>query len=124
MPVFFTDRELDIMKVLWLNGSATVAEVRDALPADRAYTTVLTLLRILEEKGHIGHREAGKAFVYYPRVAERVARRSALAKVLDTVFDGSAELLFTHLVGDRRISQTELARLRRLLNDRIGRDDA
>ena len=57
MRISFTDRELDIMAVLWDRGSATVAEVRERLPDDLAYTTVLSVLRTLEEKGHVGHRE-------------------------------------------------------------------
>ena len=63
MPVSFTDRELDVMAVLWERGPSTVAEVRAALEDELAYNTVLTVLRTLEDKGYVGHQEAGRAYV-------------------------------------------------------------
>ena len=72
------DRELDVMAVLWEVGDGTVAEVREKLPADLAYTTVLTILRKLEAKGLVRHKVEGKAHRYYPRVAQKNARRSVL----------------------------------------------
>jgi BlaI family transcriptional regulator, penicillinase repressor len=119
MAAHFTDRELDVMKVLWRHGPATVADVRRQLDDDLAYTTVLTMLRILEEKGHVGHREAGKAHRYFAKVPESAARRSALAKMVDRVFGGSAELLLTHLVADRDLSPDELKRLRSFMDEQI-----
>ena len=121
MAVSFTDRELDVMKVLWANGPATVAEVREHLDDPLAYTTVLTVLRTLEEKGHVGHREEGKAHRYHARVAEQTARRSALARMVDNVFGGSAELLLTQLVADRNLSAAEVARLRALMEQQLKR---
>lgn len=119
MRVSFTDRELDVMVVLWDRGSATVAEVRERLPDDLAYTTVLTVLRTLEEKGHVGHREEGKAHRYFPLVERRIAARSALGRLLDTVFNGSPELLLAQLVSDRDLSDDELKRLRKLMDARV-----
>ena len=119
MSAHFTDRELDVMKVLWRHGPATVADVRRQLDDELAYTTVLTVLRILEEKGHVGHREAGKAHRYFTKVPESAARRSALAKMVDRVFGGSAELLLTHLVADRELSAAELKRLRSFMDEQI-----
>lgn len=119
MRIAFTDRELDVMAVLWEQGSATVAEVRERLRDDLAYTTVLTVLRTLEEKGYVGHREEGKAHRYYPLVEQRAAGRSALSRLIDTVFNGSPELLLTQLVNDRDLSEEELKRLRRLMDDRL-----
>ena len=119
MAAHFTDRELDVMKVLWRHGPATVADVRRELDDDLAYTTVLTMLRILEEKGHVGHREVGKAHRYFAKVPESAARRSALAKLVDRVFGGSAELLLTHLVADRDLSPEELKRLRSFMDEQI-----
>lgn len=113
----FTDRELDVMNVLWTHGASTVAEVRQQLADPLAYTTVLTILRTLEEKGHVSHRGEGKAHRYFARVSEAVARRTALARVLDKVFGGSAEQLLTHLVKDRGLSPAELKRLRALMAD-------
>ena len=121
MAAHFTDRELDVMKVLWALGPATVADVRAHLDVDLAYTTVLTVLRTLEEKGHVGHREEGKAHRYHAKVAERAAQRRALARLLDRVFGGSAELLLTHLVTDRDLSTAELKRLRALMDDHVTR---
>lgn len=122
MRISFTDRELDVMAVLWERGSATVAEVRERLPDDLAYTTVLTVLRTLEEKGHVGHRGEGKAHRYFPLVERRVAGRSALARLIDTVFNGSPELLLTQLVSDRELTDEELKRLRKLMDARLRTD--
>lgn len=115
----FTDRELDVMQVLWRHGPATVAEARRRLPDELAYTTVLTVLRTLEEKGHVGHRGEGKAHRYFAKVAQETARRNALARVLDRVFGGSAELLLTQLVADRNLSAAEVRRLRTLIDSRL-----
>jgi BlaI family transcriptional regulator, penicillinase repressor len=112
----FTDRELDVMAVLWEHGPSTVAEVRSRLDDDLAYTTVLTVLRVLEEKGHIGHEEVGKAHRYFARVKAHTARQTALTRLVDRVFGGSAELLLTHLVSDRKLSAAEVKRLRALLD--------
>ena len=121
MPAHFTDRELDVMKILWRHGPATVAEVRGGLDDDLAYTTVLTVLRTLEEKTFVGHRDEGKAHRYYAKVAEETARRTALARVIDRVFGGSAELLLAQLVADRELSAKELKRLRSLMTASLKR---
>lgn len=123
MPVTFTDRELDVMAVLWDRGSATVAEVRERLSDDLAYTTVLSVLRTLDEKGHVGHRGEGKAHRYFPLVERRVAGRSALARLIDTMFNGSPELLLTQLVSDRDLTEEQIKRLRRLMDARIRGDE-
>jgi predicted transcriptional regulator len=119
MRISFTDRELDVMAILWERGSATVTEVRERLPDELAYTTVLTVLRTLEEKGHVGHRGEGKAHRYFPLVERRVAGRSALARLIDTVFNGSPELLLTQLVTERELTEEQLKRLRRLMDARL-----
>ena len=119
MRISFTDRELDIMAVLWERGTATVTEVRERIPDELAYTTVLSVLRTLEEKGHVGHKEEGKAHRYFPLVERRVAGRSALARLIDTVFNGSPELLLTQLVTERELSEEQLKRLRRLMDARL-----
>ncbi len=122
MRISFTERELDVMAVLWGRGSATVAEVRERLPDDLAYTTVLSVLRTLEEKGHVEHRGEGKAHRYFPLVERRVAGRSALARLIDTVFNGSPELLLTQLVSDRDLSDDQIRKLRRLMDARLRGD--
>jgi predicted transcriptional regulator len=113
----FTDRELDVMRVLWQHGAATVAEVREHLEDPLAYNTVLTVLRTLEEKGHVAHREEGKAYRYFARVTQQTARRSALGRMLNRLFGGSAELLVTHLVEQRDLSPAEVQRLRTLIDE-------
>jgi predicted transcriptional regulator len=113
----FTDRELDIMSVLWQAGSGSVAEVRAALGDSVGYTTVLKLLQILEEKGAVRHESEGRAYRYFPLVAPEDAGDSALTRILDKIFGGSAELLLTQLVADRKVSPEELARMRKVLEE-------
>lgn len=119
MNVTFTDRELDVMAVLWDRGSATVSEARDALADELAYTTVLTVFRTLEQKGHVRHEEEGKAHRYYPCVARERAWTSAVRRIVEKLFDGSHELLLTQLVSDRKLSDGEVRRIRALLDKRI-----
>jgi BlaI family penicillinase repressor len=119
MEIAFTDRELDLMTVLWERGPSTVAEVRDALEDDLAYTTVLTLLRVLEEKGRVGHTEEGRAHRYHPLVERHAAGRSALRRLTRKLFRGSPELLLTQLVEDRGLTGEELRRMRELLDERL-----
>ena len=119
MEIAFTDRELDLMTVLWERGPSTVAEVRDALEDDLAYTTVLTLLRVLEEKGRVGHTEEGRAHRYHPLVERHAAGSSALRRLTRKLFRGSPELLLTQLVEDRGLTGDELRRMRQLLDERL-----
>jgi predicted transcriptional regulator len=121
--VQFTDRELDVMTVLWERGPSTVAEVRTALADRLAHTTVLTMLRVLEEKGHVEHVEEGKAHRYRPRVERSEAGEHALQRVRDRLFSGSAELLLTHLVEGDELTSEELERLRDLLDRRLQEED-
>lgn len=107
------------MGVLWDQGSATVAEVRDVLADELAYTTVLTVLRVLEEKGYVGHQEVGRAHRYHPLVERQAARKSALRRLTRKLFKGSPELLLTHLVSDRKLSEEEIRRMRKLLDERL-----
>ena len=123
MEISFTDRELDVMSVLWDLGGGTVAEVRERLADELAYTTVLTVLRTLEEKGYVGHTEAGKAHRFHPLVARQDAGSSVLRRLVRKLFKGSPELLLTHLVSDRGLSDEELQRMRDLLEERLGSAD-
>lgn len=111
------DRELDVMAVLWEIGSGTVVEVRDRLSAKLAYTTVLTILRNLEVKECVSHQEEGRAHRYFPRVAQRVAQRSALSRLVDTFFQGSHEELLARLVDDRALGADDLRRLSRRVRE-------
>ena len=123
MKIAFTDRELDVMAVLWARGSGTVSEVRDALAGDFAYTTVLTVLRTLEDKGYVTHVSEGKAHRYTPAVEPDVAGRSAINRIVDTMFAGSPALLLTQLVSDRRLDRKKLKQLRALLDARLASGD-
>ena len=119
MDISFTDRELDVMAVLWRRGSGTVSEVREGLDDDLAYTTVLTILRTLEEKGFITHLTEGKAHRYLPAVTQDLAGKSALSRILEKVFSGSPEMLLAQLVNERDLDAEELKRLRKLLDTRL-----
>ena len=119
MEISFTERELDVMGVLWEMGGATVAQVRERLQDELAYTTVLTVLRTLEEKGYVDHVEEGKAYRYHPLVQRQEAGSSVLRRMMRKLFKDSPELLLTHLVSDRGLSDAELRRMRQLLEDRL-----
>lgn len=122
MDIRFTTRELDVMTVLWDRGPSTVAEVRRALDDELAYTTVLTVLRILEEKGHVGHTTEGRAHRYRPLVEREAAGGSALRRLTKRLFSGSPELLLTRLVEDEDLTEEELRRMRDLLAERLGKE--
>ena len=115
MDVQFTDREIDVMDVLWDRGPSLVAEVRVALRDELAYTTVLTILRTLEGKGHVSHQQEGRGHRYFATVKQRAAQRSALRHLTRKLFKGSAELLFTHLVSDQKLSAKQIRNMRALL---------
>lgn len=123
MDITFTTRELDVMNALWDRGPSTVAEVRKALDDELAYTTVLTVLRILEEKGYVGHESEGRAHRYAPLVERTAARDSALRRLTRRLFSGSPELLLTRLVEDEELTDEELRRMRDLLAERLGEDE-
>jgi BlaI family penicillinase repressor len=123
VAVAFTERELDIMAVLWEHGPSTVAEVRAKLADPVSHNTVATILTILETKGHVAHTEEGRAFRYHTLVGREEASRSAFTRLIDTVFAGSAESLIMHFVRDRRLSKEELGRIRALLDEHIEEPD-
>jgi BlaI family penicillinase repressor len=115
------DRELDVMTVLWANGSGTVTEVQGMLDVPLAYTTVLTMLRNLEGKGFLRREVEGRAHRYFPRVKQRAAQKHALRRLVDTLFLGSPEQLLTQLVDDHALSPDDLRRLARQLAERDAR---
>lgn len=113
--IYLTDREADVMQVLWEHGPSVVNEVKEKLADDLAYTTVLTILRTLEQKGYVRHEEEGRVHRYFAAVKEDAARKSALQHLTGKLFKGSAELLFTHLVSDKKLSPDQIQRMRELL---------
>lgn len=121
MPVF-TERELDIMSILWQQGDATAGEVRDALDAqgiELAYNTVLSMLRILQEKGHVAYAVDGRAHRYRPLVQREEAGRSAVRRLMGVLFDRSPELLLTHLLRDEPLDRETLERLRAMVDSEL-----
>jgi predicted transcriptional regulator len=119
LEISFTERELDVMAVLWELDSATVAEVQERLTDELAYTTVLTILRTLEEKGHVRHEEEGRAYRYYPLVDREAAGASAVRRLVRKLFAGSPEMLLTHLVQERGLTADQLETMRRMLEERL-----
>ena len=115
MKISFTDRESDIMHVLWERGPSVVSDVQKQLKDKLAYTTVLTMLRTLEGKGYVGHEEEGRQHRYFATVEQQAAQKSALKHLLGKYFKDSSELLFARLVTDQKLSSEEIRRMRKLL---------
>jgi predicted transcriptional regulator len=124
MDISLTNREADVMRVLWDHGPSVVAEVRERLTDELAYTTVLTILRTLETKGYVAHQEEGRVHRYFAAVKEQAAQRSALRHLTHKLFNGSAELLFTHLVSDQKLSPEQIRRMRKLLAEKSDKGES
>jgi predicted transcriptional regulator len=109
-----TEAELRLMKILWRRGESAVTDLVAALPDGEAlaYNSVLTTIRILEQKGYVEHRQEGRAFVYRPCIAEQEASRSEVRHVLNRFFGDSRERLVLSLLGDDGITPEELDRLK------------
>jgi predicted transcriptional regulator len=111
-----TDHELRLMEVLWRKERATVADVVGGLaPPPLTYSTVLTTLRTLEQKGHVTHEEEGRAFVYRPSIQRTDAAKSAIRHVLDRFFGSSPGALAVTLLDDARLSDADLAHIKQVL---------
>ena len=110
-----TDAELRIMEILWQRGSATVAEVAEALAGKdgTAYTTILTLMRIMRVKGYLACRKEGRAHVFSPKVEREDAARKAVKQVLTKFFAGSPGELVLSFLRDEELSPEELDELKR-----------
>jgi predicted transcriptional regulator len=124
MEIALTDREADVMQLLWDYGPSVVAEVRDRLSDELAYTTVLTILRTLEAKGYVRHKEEGRVHRYFAAVQQQAARKSALQHLTGKLFKGSSELLFAHLVSDRKLTTEQIQRMRELLDDKSDKEES
>jgi BlaI family penicillinase repressor len=120
-----TDRELEALKVLWERGEATIRDIVDAMnaqgrkdgTAQLAYTTVLSLLQVMEQKGLVDHRRDGKAYVYVPLVEQKSTFRRLAASFLDKVFDGAVAEYLVHALESKRLSEGELDQLESMLAD-------
>ena len=117
--MMLSGRELDVMNVLWARGSATVTEVLDGLQDDLAYTTVLTILRRLEEKGHVRHDADGKAHRYLPLVEQEEVQDSALRRMTGKLFHDSPKLLMTRLLRKGALTDGQLRELRAMVDERL-----
>ena len=117
------EREADVMKALWALGSGTVAEVRTHLAVGLAYTTVLTILRNLQEKGFVEPVVEGRAHRYVPLISEAEVRSSALGRLVRSLFRGAPDELVAHLLGSHALTASQLERVRRLVNERADQED-
>jgi BlaI family transcriptional regulator, penicillinase repressor len=112
--------QLEIMKVVWRLGEATVRDVYEDLRLRRpiAYTTVMTTMKSMDAKGHLKKRTEGRAYVYAATVPERRMLRKIVGDFLDRVFNGSAEPLLAHLVEERRLSEKNLKEITRMIREK------
>ena len=115
-----TDLELELLKVIWERGEATVREVFSDLEKQRkiAYTTVLTMMGVLERKGHLTKRAGERAYIYTPTIPQDEMVKTMVDEFVGRVFNGSAQPLLVHLVGDKRIDSQELAEVEKLVRAR------
>ncbi len=109
-----TEVELELLKLVWKLGEATVRDVLEALPEDRdlAYTTVMSMMRILEEKGYLTHHVRDRAYVYRARVSEDEVAQGMIRNLVNKMFEGSAELLMVKLLESADLSEEQAEELR------------
>jgi predicted transcriptional regulator len=111
-----TDHELRLMEALWRRGRATVADIVESLePPPLAYSTVLTTMRTLEQKGYIDHEEVARAYIYRPLVARDEAAKSATRHLLDRFFGSSPGALAVSLLDDTQLTDDDIAKIKRML---------
>lgn len=113
-----TEVELELMDVLWDKEQATVSEIVEALPDERlAYSSVLTMMRILEQKGYVTHEKEGRAFNYRAIVDRQQAQKSVIGYLLKRFFNNSPELLVVNLLDHEDVSPAEVKRLRKMIEE-------
>ena len=114
-----TEAELLLMEVLWKRGASTVGEVVDALPRSRklAYSSVLTTLRILEQKGYVRHEKRGRAFVYHTVVEREQAQRKAVRHLVSRFFENSPELLVLNVLENEDLDADDIQRLKKMIEE-------
>ena len=114
----FTDKELEIMRVVWQLGEASARQIQSALSGERHYNSVMTIIRVLERKGHLTHREEGRVHIYRAAVNPEKARMRVLKHLVNNVFGGSAASLVLNLVETGDLTFEELDSIRRKSNKR------
>ena len=114
-----TEQELEIMKVVWEKKTATVREIYEALRERKtvAYTTVMTMMNILETKGHLVKRQEGRAYVYEPAHAQTQVISGMVQEFVDRVFDGAAQSLVLNLIREKKLSQEDMDEISRLIDE-------
>jgi BlaI family penicillinase repressor len=118
--IILTRQELQIMKVIWKLGAATVKDVCDIMSQTKAiaYTTILTLMGILEEKGALAHTRSGRAFLFRPLLSRRQATRNQVRDVITRFFDGSPERMMEDILGNEVLNPDQVESVRSLLDSR------
>ena len=114
----FTDKELEIMRVIWERGESTAKEIQEALPGERHYNSVLTIIRVLERKGHLIHRAEGKAHIYRAKAKAEKAQGRVLSHLIEQLFGGSAAAMVLHLVETGDLSSEELQEVKAKVAER------
>lgn len=114
-----TDGEMKIMKIIWQLGEATVSDVlkRQENNKNLAYNTILTMMRIMEDKGYISHKKKGKAHIFSPVISASQARIKAIKHMMDNFFNGSPELLVQSLVESKNISLDDIERIKKIIDE-------
>lgn len=114
-----TDHELELMQIVWARGQATVRDVYEALLEHRkiAYTTVMTTMKTLEQKGFLKTTQQNRAFLYRPTQSKQMVVKKMVRDFLDRVFNGSAQPLVAHLLKERHVSESDIAEITRLIAD-------
>ena len=117
-----TELELEILKVIWRDGPSPVRHVRDGLVGFRklAYTSVMTIMNIMVQKGYLARKKVGLGYVYRPRVTERTNARKMLTDIVKRVFDGSASAVMVNLLETSDLDEVEIKKLRKLLKQKSG----
>lgn len=120
-----TDAELKLMRVIWQRGPSTVSDVTEALkgPDRVAYSSVQTILRILDDKGYLTHHKEGRAFVYTAKVGAGQARQSALKYMMDRFFDNSPELLLLNVIKSDELTPENAAKIKELLDNTLSEEE-
>lgn len=117
-----TELELEILKILWRQGPSTVRQVRETMSnrgRDLAYTTVMTMLTIMTQKGHVTREKQGSGYIYTPRITENATSRSMLRDLVDRMFEGSTTAVVSHLIEAKDLDADQLKQLRELIDQRI-----
>lgn len=120
----FTDKELEIMRVIWQLGEATVRDIQERVPGDPHYNSVLTIIRVLVRKGHLLHREEGRTHVYRAKQSPEKARRRILSHLVKQVFGGSAASLVLNLVETGDLTKEDLEAIRKDITARSQSEEA